>query len=260
MGFLKNVLSSKQKEEEIEIRAAHKDYNYFLNQLNRNEKVIEKLTNNLDDMVIQDTITPFNYWSISVKYLITISLRYSICQKKSVIKKDYLTGLEYYIKGWDEEDATYSDMITMVSLAILFEVSDAEINQLIEYVDKTERNSNLKDWKPDYVLGYLLHSRNANKVVPDTVLIPNLYQKIVDLTQLDKKEAQIRMKDYLEKWYELHKNDPWYDSHKRQWGYSGYWCWEAAAVVKVMGLDDTRFKDHPHYPYDMVHWNDEKID
>ncbi len=70
MGFLKNVLSSKQKEEEIGIRAAHKDYNYFLNQLNRNEKVIEKLTNNLDDMVIQDTITPFNYWSISVKYLV----------------------------------------------------------------------------------------------------------------------------------------------------------------------------------------------
>ncbi len=260
MGFLKNVLSSKQKEEEIEIRAAHKDYKYFIKELNINENIIETLTK--DNLLLKEKgeFTPFNDWGVSMEFLDKVYLKYSINQKVSVIKKDYLTGLEYYIKGWDEEDATYSDMIAMVSLAILFEVSDAEINQLIEYVDKTERNSNLKDWKPDYVLGYLLHSRNANKVVPDTVLIPSLYQGVVELTQLNKEEAQIKMKDYLEKWYELHKNDPWYNNHKKQSGYKGYWCWEAAAVVKVMGLDDTRFKDHPHYPYDMVHWNDEKID
>ncbi len=258
MGFLKNVLSSKQKEEEIEIRAEYKNQSFFEASLEQEKEMIKMLINSNEELQQNNKIEPFHFWNVATKYLRNVYLKYSINQKVSVIKKDYLIGLEYYIKGWDEEEATYSDMIAMVSLAILFEVSDAEINQLIEYVDKTERNSNLKDWKPDYVLGYLLHSRNANKVVPDTVLIPNLYQKIVDLTQLDKKEAQIRMKDYLEKWYELHKNDPWYDSHKRQWGYSGYWCWEAAAVVKVMGLDDTRFKDHPHYPYDMVHWNDDE--
>jgi hypothetical protein len=53
----------------------------------------------------------------------------------------------------------------------------------------------------------------------------------------------------------LHKTELWYGTHLKDKGYSGYWAWEVAAVVKILGLDDLIFKDNPYYPYDMVHWN-----
>jgi len=36
--------------------------------------------------------------------------------------------------------------------------------------------------------------------------------------------------------------------------YVGYWCIEAAAAVVALGLDDTSFRDHPHYPKDWADW------
>lgn len=34
----------------------------------------------------------------------------------------------------------------------------------------------------------------------------------------------------------------------------GYWCFEAAGVVLARGIDDATFRDHPHYPADLVTW------
>jgi hypothetical protein len=32
----------------------------------------------------------------------------------------------------------------------------------------------------------------------------------------------------------------------------------SGALVKILGLDDASLKGLPYYPYDMVHWADEK--
>lgn len=36
-------------------------------------------------------------------------------------------------------------------------------------------------------------------------------------------------------------------------GFIGYWAYEAAAVAKVAGIDDSSLKGHRHYPYDLAH-------
>lgn len=36
--------------------------------------------------------------------------------------------------------------------------------------------------------------------------------------------------------------------------YRGYWCIEAAALVKALELDDRELKDCKYYPYDMAHF------
>lgn len=66
------------------------------------------------------------------------------------------------------------------------------------------------------------------------------------------REAEGALGQYLDGWYSLHNEEVLYDSHLRDWGYIGYWSWEAAIVVKKKGLDNDRFKDNPYYPYDIL--------
>lgn len=32
------------------------------------------------------------------------------------------------------------------------------------------------------------------------------------------------------------------------------WCFPGAAVAKILKIDDSALKGHPHYPYDLVHY------
>lgn len=63
------------------------------------------------------------------------------------------------------------------------------------------------------------------------------------------------LKDYLqEKWYEIHRDCAWYDSHKLgKSTYYGYWSFEAGAIAKILNLNDSSLKNVPYYPYDLVH-------
>jgi len=36
--------------------------------------------------------------------------------------------------------------------------------------------------------------------------------------------------------------------------YVGFWAWEVALIVKLLGIDDSGFKDSDFYPYDLVHF------
>ena len=63
----------------------------------------------------------------------------------------------------------------------------------------------------------------------------------------DKEEAQNKIKIYLEKHYYTAQNlDYFYNTHSIDKGenYHGYWCWEAAALVKIKNLDDVLLEDN----------------
>ena len=44
------------------------------------------------------------------------------------------------------------------------------------------------------------------------------------------------------------------DSNRSDYTYCGYWSFEAGAIVKLLGIDDTILKDMKYYPYDLVHY------
>lgn len=67
------------------------------------------------------------------------------------------------------------------------------------------------------------------------------------------------LRRYLETWYDRNlplggDGAPGIGAHVKMIRYQGYWCWEAAAVVVMMDIDDSTFRDHPHYPKDLVDW------
>lgn len=60
-------------------------------------------------------------------------------------------------------------------------------------------------------------------------------------------------------WYRSNRGAPWWGSHNRNGepvGYIGYWCFQAAAVARICGVDDSALKEHKYYPYDLAHYLD----
>lgn len=86
----------------------------------------------------------------------------------------------------------------------------------------------------------------------------NPYQTLRNILETSSKKAE-DIKEYLEKeWYKGHDFLPWYDIHKSdQMLYCGYWSNEAAAAVKILGIDDSCLKDQQYYPYDLAHFKKE---
>jgi hypothetical protein len=58
----------------------------------------------------------------------------------------------------------------------------------------------------------------------------------------------------MKKWYSGMRVTYWHNTHNsRHDVYFGYWCFEAAAVAKMLGIDDAALKNHRNYPFDARH-------
>lgn len=65
-------------------------------------------------------------------------------------------------------------------------------------------------------------------------------------------EASASVGDWLAHWLDEHMSGMGFvDSDEGL----GYWCFEAVGVVLARGLDDTAWRDHPHYPADLADWS-----
>jgi len=60
------------------------------------------------------------------------------------------------------------------------------------------------------------------------------------------------MAEYLDDWYAASRREPYYDSHKRGPGFTGYWSWEAAAITFLLDIDDSSYRSAEFYPADLV--------
>ena len=82
------------------------------------------------------------------------------------------------------------------------------------------------------------------------------YEKFKDFIENSRNPSDL--KQILKKgWYNSRREN--YDSHNRSdYTYCGYWSFEAGAIVKLLGIDDTILKDMKYYPYDLVHYKEER--
>ena len=178
------------------------------------------------------------------------------------LQKIYLDSLDYFLRGFNCGNPIYDDILNRISLGILLNIPDENFMKLVDYVQRLDEEAKPADWTPDLLLWFLLNSRlkdNEKRTHAQKLGFPRECKGLYKVTQAtDSKTALKALKDYIGKWYNLNKDASWYDSHLRKNCYSGYWAWEVAAVAKIMHIDDTDLKDNPYYPYDMVHWEEDK--
>ena len=226
-----------------------KDEQYFVEfikqQNNRIYMFNEKILNN---QVKKDRIFIIKNKIDSIKYSI-FEAKFSMGNDLNAIKTDFISLINDMPTYWSLTGG-YVNMIWMLSIAIMYEVSDDEFIVLTKLI----KDNKIKDWLINYLAAY------RDKEIDLTglqVQMKNPYDNIKNIveTQNNKKE---KLKEYLEKkWYKGHQEMAWYNIHlHKEKLYSGYWAFEAGAIAKILKLDDTELKDVPYYPYDLVHYQE----
>lgn len=152
----------------------------------------------------------------------------------------FLSFLGYYKEVCTPADSVY-DVIDALSLGVLFESSKAEFLPALEAI--VERFTS-----QDGLIHFLirrLQEQEADK-------LPSQLAYFNRLTKEDDKAAVLALE--LSQWYQHHKGAHWYNSHNsKNSTYCGYWCFEIAALAKILEIDDTPFALNPYYPYDLAH-------
>ncbi len=147
----------------------------------------------------------------------------------------------------------YDTILWMLSLGYLLNVPEDRFMKLVNTIDK----DCVKDKLYEFIIAAKIKSRakiSEESYKYGFILFGSIREAI---STDDLAIATNLIRIYLEKeWYKEHKKQGGFENHNNNHDtYSGYWSFEAAAVVKIMGLDDSSFINNQYYPKDLVHFN-----
>ena len=234
------------------MRDSVKDQKYFKLKLAEERASLAMFEQALKDVIAsrgeKDKGVQNGYSIIADSYQKIINIMYSLGSDLNEISHEYNSLLPYFCKIWNI-DSGYMKLIKILSLGVLFSIDSMKIKQLKEKI----LAENVNDFLVGFLLKYLDTSwtSSGNNFVFHGIY--NDLKIIIDEKNPTKQLQKIEV--YLKsKWYELHKDCSWYDTHNTE-TYVGYWSFEAGAVVKILRLDDTELKGVKYYPYDLVHYH-----
>lgn len=251
------------------MRDTLKNEHYFVDFIDNRYKSLEKRVIKLESGQINpDRIVPVHQ-AMASSYLQISSAKYSL-ETESIqkIKADISKGIKLVDKALvenngkvhvaDEEYSnkyyihTYQEILQYLALAYLLEIPDNEFQTLVDIIDRDNISDNLYE----FIIKARFPNRKQDKpeIYETNSATVKVYDKLRKATETqDKVEASKLVKQFLEKDF-YHKHMNLYNSHKSKVNiYCGYWSFEAAAVVKIMGLDDSSFINQQYYPKDLIH-------
>ena len=172
---------------------------------------------------------------------------YSIGKDIESVFSYFKDSLSYYSLIYNKSSGIFTT-IDYLSLAVLFEnrkeefIDDVKI-LFDKYVQYSEEDESVQDGYIDTLALYLLEGRveNFRSHLEYLNMIGNDADSVIDAQKF---------------WYYAHSEASWYDTHKTDDAYYGYWSFDTAALCKMRGIYDERFKDLDFFPYDLLIQND----
>lgn len=237
---------------------------FFQNQLVYNTDKIKRRKENMKNKKMEDENFDFSgyFYSFNMDLTDLITARYSKGESISNIMPDCTVLMETISRFWNKEinysdggDINFIRLVNSLCIGILGGVDKKYFQELSDVM----QDKKFSDLYIDLLVHSVLPSHPVGtKLYVDDDKCFNLFVQV--LQKSDHKVAEQLLADFLEKDYYTRSNlERYYNIHEFEGArlYYGYWCWEAAAIVKIKGLDDTLFKDNRYYPYDFVHYEDE---
>lgn len=162
---------------------------------------------------------------------------------------DEIKGFLPEVVGWIEKSGDgyfgydhYQDCVLLLSLATLMEVDEDLFGRISQFASVYQEK--------DALIDFLLNG-GIQKPATRDFLFKRPYQHLDRvLFTKDGHQSIWGLKVYLKKyWYEEHDEAAWHDLHlHRDEIYYGYWSFESAAIVKILGLDESELSGRRYYP------------
>ncbi|NBA87890.1 DUF1911 domain-containing protein [Emticicia sp. CRIBPO] len=250
------------------LRQKFKDESYFVFFF---IETIERLKTGEEKLIKGKVASDMVKWFIKDQF--NLHLRRTIASYTSgenleSVKEKLITTIYYMDKGWMPEVVllnnrgkvynqyaeTYDEMLWILSLGYLLDIENDTFQKLVDFIDRDK----VKDFLYEFIIQAKIKDR---RIITEESWrkyfgIPWTFEKLRQvIKETEKESAEYLVKEFVSKeWYRRHKQYSWHDDHKYEICiYSGYWSFETAAVVKIMGLDDSSFIDCKYYPKDLVH-------
>ena len=156
--------------------------------------------------------------------------------------KQHPAAEDFFFNGEQDE---YMQALMLLSLGLLLYVEHDVFKRLVAAIGLNGQ---------DVILEWLASRRLPERPRPTKLLFPKTYARLRDAIQAPRDiQAQV-LKSFLADWYES-LDTVWYNIHAHRTdaaGFTGYWCWEAAAVAESLGADDTELRTMRYYPTDLA--------
>ena len=177
-----------------------------------------------------------------------IRAKYSFGEKCEDLESIFLDNFEYIaVVGYAD---AYINMLHYITLGILLEISKEDMQKLVDVIDEAKVDDLLFDF---FVNAYGLERKIKSTKYQEKKPYFRVMQ-IVEIAKSDKDSASKMLINYIEnEWLKGHAAYEWPTMHKKVY-YYGLWSYEAAALAKILKLDDESLRENNHYPYDLAHY------
>ena len=163
-------------------------------------------------------------------------------------------GLLYGLyKNFKYDIVCFEDIRATLIFIIILNIKTEYVEKFIKLIRKNE----LEDRYIDHLINYI---DEKEEIKSEEILFKKrekTVMEVIDLVKDGKKEEATKLlKKYVTKqWLNMQDDQTVIkkNSHLKDY-YVGYWCIEAAALVKMYDLDDEILKECDYYPYELAHF------
>lgn len=222
-------------------RDKYKNTKYFRENIEFNIESFDELKDlelSVPKERILDITSPLSMYSREL-----ISMCFSIGNPLNEVFKWFKISLNYYQQSYGEYESMFT-LIDYLSLAVLFEDRKEEFIKDVErifskYQSFVDSDEQYEDGFIETLALYLLKGD-----------VENFHSHLEYLNMIgDDADSVIEAQKF---WYYAHSEASWYGTHKTEDAYYGYWSFDTAALCKIRGIYDQRFKDLDFFPYDLL--------
>jgi hypothetical protein len=194
-----------------------------------------------------------------------VRLAYSIGKPVEEVKGLVSPLLDAYTRAWVSDSAylpaetlanrhdigstrhIYTDAIAVLSLAVLADADDERSHSLLDAVGNRG---------VDGLYDRIARVFEPHREIAEAPAFAKPWAKLVSAFDADAVKRPALVASFLKNWYPNNRSAYWAGEAETiplgGVAYGGYWSFEAAAVVKILNVDDSSFRDDPFYPRDLV--------
>lgn len=234
------------------MRTKFKNAAYFQSYITLNNEDIEFFDDGLKSGATKEDRVPAVNRQLFTTSIHTLIAKYSAGAPLDEIKNDFPEVVSRLEKGWQNEGKkihfdNYVLMLWMLSLGILLDSNESDFRKIVDVLDSSSQN--------DYLFDTIIASKLPDRKINSEMLYPAEFGYLKNLCE--NKDAAA-LKEYLDdSWYKKMKSAYWFDNDKNKNDvFFGYWSFETATFIRILGLDDSSLKDQQYYPHDLVHGKD----